>query len=156
MSNLRKTHPSHASRLTLGPLEWQIMKVLWSAHECSVRDIVRRLPQARQYTTIMTTADRLFRKKILDRRKVDRKFIYSARLECQDLEIIAARRLTEELLAVLASSGARQLVISSVLESLCQHDPVSFEIAIQNVTEQSSGNWPSTTYFRERRLAAAR
>ena len=153
MSNFRTTRHSHASRLSLGPLEWQIMKILWSANECSVRDIVRELPQARPYTTIMTTVDRLFKKKILDRREIDRKFIYSARLKCQDLEIVAARRLTEELLTVLASSGARQLVISTVLESLCQHDPLSFETAVQNVTEQSSGTRPSTTYFRDRRLS---
>ena len=53
--------PSHTVLgLILGPLETQVMEVLWECDECCVRQVLPRLNQKFAYTTIMTTLDRLY------------------------------------------------------------------------------------------------
>ena len=53
----------------LGSLEFELMEVLWSHGESSVRDVVSKLSRPLAYTTVMTTLDRLFKKGLLDRHK---------------------------------------------------------------------------------------
>jgi predicted transcriptional regulator len=62
------------------------MDILWSRGESNVRDVAEKLDRALAYTTVMTTLDRLFKKGLLERRKLDRAFIYSPRLSRQDWE----------------------------------------------------------------------
>ncbi len=71
-------------QLMLGPLEMQVMEVLWSCGESSVRDVVEKLEHRLAYTTVMTTLDRLFKKGLLDRQKLERAFVYSACLSSQE------------------------------------------------------------------------
>lgn len=118
------------ARMALGPLESQIMELVWKLGECSVCDIARDLPEARAYTTVMTTLTRLFHKGILNRTRDDRKFVYSARLGRQELEEAIAREITAQLLAILVSSHAREMVILSLLESLRLQDPTFFDAAV--------------------------
>ena len=54
--------------------------------EISVREACERLGSSVAYTTVMTTMDRLFKKGLLDRRKVGRAFVYRARATRQELE----------------------------------------------------------------------
>jgi predicted transcriptional regulator len=63
----------------IGPLEAEVMEIVWTLDECSVRQVMHRLPRKTAYTTVMTTLARLFSKKILTRRKVDRMFLYRPR-----------------------------------------------------------------------------
>ena len=80
-------HPSRLPSVLsvfLGSLEAQVMEVLWTRGECKVRDVMRTLDRDLAYTTVMTTLDRLFRKKLLDRRKSSRAYIYSPRVTCQE------------------------------------------------------------------------
>jgi predicted transcriptional regulator len=53
----------------LGPLEAEVMDVVWSAGEVTVRDVHEVLNQKRRlaYTTVMTTMSRLADKGLLDR-----------------------------------------------------------------------------------------
>src|SRR5215813_8154141 len=53
---------------TLGPLELQLMKILWSRGARNVREVVTQLDRPLAYTTVMTTLDRLYKKGFLDRR----------------------------------------------------------------------------------------
>ena len=57
-----------ASGTQLGPLEQQVLQALWSRGTATVRELLEdeRITQA--YTTVMTTLDRLYKKKILNRR----------------------------------------------------------------------------------------
>ena len=71
---------------SLGSLERDVMSVAWQRAEISVREACERLGSAVAYTTVMTTMDRLFKKGLLDRRKVGRAFIYRARATRQELE----------------------------------------------------------------------
>src|SRR5262249_7748983 len=64
----------------LGPLEWRVLEALWSrGNVASVRDLQPDFPEI-AYTTLMTTLDRLHRKKLLGRVKQGRAFYYEPRL----------------------------------------------------------------------------
>jgi predicted transcriptional regulator len=59
----------HSLSEVLGPLEAEIMEVVWDQGEVTVRDVHRTLNQKREvaYTTIMTTLGRLADKGLLRR-----------------------------------------------------------------------------------------
>ena len=107
-------------QILLGPLEVQVMEVLWIAGERSVRDVVEQLDRKLAYTTVMTTLDRLFKKGLLDRQKSERAFLYTARLSHQDWERQRAGDLVAGLLA--GSQPSRELLLSSLVDAVGQHD----------------------------------
>ncbi|MGO9519861.1 MAG: BlaI/MecI/CopY family transcriptional regulator [Candidatus Korobacteraceae bacterium] len=112
-------------QLLLGPLEIEVMEVLWAGDECSVRDVVERLDRKLAYTTVMTTLDRLFKKGLLDRQKSERAFLYTPRLTHLDWERQRAGDLVAGLLAV--SQPSRELLLSSLVDAVGQHDATLLE-----------------------------
>ncbi|MBB3128690.1 putative transcriptional regulator [Paenibacillus rhizosphaerae] len=62
----------------LGPLELQVMCIVWEQSEAAVQDVLERLNQEKQYayTTIMTIMSRLAEKGVLERVKVGRQHKY--------------------------------------------------------------------------------
>lgn len=104
----------------LGPLEIQVMGVVWTFGESSVRDVVEKLESKLAYTTVMTTLDRLFKKGLLDRCKSDRAFLYSPRLSSQDWERRRAGDLVAGFLA--GPEPSRDLLLSSLVDAVGQHD----------------------------------
>lgn len=133
-------------RMGLGPLEWQLMDSIWQLETCSVHDMVRTIPEKRAYTTVMTTADRLFRKGILTRKKVNRKFLYSARMNRQQLDIHFARRLLSQLCLLPVST--RRILIQTLQEGLGKGASRNSATPDQERTVgRSSDNRPSTSHF---------
>lgn len=72
----------------LGPLEAQIMVIVWQIERATAADVHHELQLARQaenrniaYTTVMTTMSRLYEKNILKRRKVGMSFLYTPVLD---------------------------------------------------------------------------
>ncbi len=61
----RLLQPSKKSRL--GPLEQQVMSVLWQRGSATVHEVIKCGDVQREYNTVMTTLDRLFKKGLLDR-----------------------------------------------------------------------------------------
>lgn len=63
---------------SLGPLESEVMKIIWSRNKVGVREITevirRKKPIA--YTTVMTIMDTLFKKGFLTRQKVGKAYQY--------------------------------------------------------------------------------
>jgi len=112
-------------QLLLGPLEIEVMEVLWAGDECSVRDVVEHLDRKLAYTTVMTTLDRLFKKGLLDRQKSERAFLYTPRLTHLDWERQRAGDLVAGLLAV--SQPSRELLLSSLVDAVGQHDAALLE-----------------------------
>jgi predicted transcriptional regulator len=108
--------------LSLGHLELELMKILWSRGECNVRDVAQYLDRPLAYTTVMTTLDRLYKKGLLDRRMPDRAFLYSARFTSQEWE----RHRAENILAGFlgGSNGSRELLLSCFLDAVGEHDAV--------------------------------
>jgi predicted transcriptional regulator len=109
-------------RVVLGPLEIQVMEVLWTAGQSSVRDVVEKLERKLAYTTVMTTLDRLFKKGMLDRQKSERAFLYMPRLSNVEWE----RQRAGDLLSGFLSGPqpACELLLSSLVEAVGQHDAV--------------------------------
>jgi predicted transcriptional regulator len=106
--------------LMLGPLEMQVMEVVWASDLCSVRDVVDRLNSKLAYTTVMTTLDRLYKKGLLDRHKSERAFLYSPLLSNQEWE----RRRAGDLVAGFLSGPepSRDILLSSLVDAVGQHD----------------------------------
>jgi len=105
----------------LGPLEAEVMDILWTAGESSVHDVMTKLVRPLAYTTVMTTLDRLFKKGLLGRRKSDRAFLYVPRLSRPEWEGQRAGDLVASILARPESSG--ELLISRLVDAVGQHDP---------------------------------
>jgi predicted transcriptional regulator len=106
--------------LALGALELELMELLWSRGESSVREVVRQLSRPLAYTTVMTTLDRLFKKGLLDRHKSDRAFLYSPHLSRQEWERQRAGSLVAGFLA--GPSPSRELLLSCLLDAVGEHD----------------------------------
>lgn len=105
----------------LGPLEGGVMEVVWTRGESSVRDVVAALQRPLAYTTIMTTLDRLFKKTLLCRRKVERAFLYSPRLSRDEWR----REMAAGLVANFLLGGpqrSRELLLSCFLDAVGEHD----------------------------------
>jgi predicted transcriptional regulator len=63
----------------LGPLEHQIMDIVWKQKEATVYSVVDQICKEKQlaYTTIMTVMSRLAKKGVLKREKKGKTYIYS-------------------------------------------------------------------------------
>jgi predicted transcriptional regulator len=116
IAKIREPQPPSA----LGPLEISTMEILWQRGESNVRDVVERLERRLAYTTVMTTLDRLFKKGLLDRRKVGRSFAYLPRLSRQEWEEKRAGELVAGFLA--GPHPSRELLLSCFLDVVGEHD----------------------------------
>ncbi len=98
----------------LSKLEFQIMEVLWTRGECSIREMQEAFPAKKRpaYTTIQTTVYRMENKNIVRRvRKVGNFHMFSAAVSRQ----AAQRRLIDDLLALFG--GSTQPVMAHLIES---------------------------------------
>lgn len=70
---------------TLGPLEKEIMEIVWKKNEVNVKTVVSELPQSRKlaYTTVLTILSRLWKKGLLERDKRGKSFVYKSKRDKQ-------------------------------------------------------------------------
>jgi predicted transcriptional regulator len=133
MAKAEKEIVTVAPHRLLGPLDWRVLEIVWELKQCSVRDIVKRLPEERAYTTVMTTLARLHKKDILSCSKVNRTFLYSPRMSCQELRDSVTQNLIVGLLEVETTS--QELLISSLLDELRSRDSKLFKKIMRRTTE---------------------
>ena len=102
------------SQPKLARLELQIMEVLWTRGQVSIREIQEAFPEKNRpaYTTIQTTVYRLEAKKAVSRVKKVGNFHIFAAVISRDA---AERRLIDDLLALFG--GRTQPVMSHLIES---------------------------------------
>jgi predicted transcriptional regulator len=105
---------------SLGALEQEVMSVVWAAAEVSVRDVCARLSSAIAYTTVMTTMDRLFKKRLLGRRKVGQAFVYRAAATREEIEGAVAAELVDVLLRRHADEPLP--LLSSLVDAVSDRD----------------------------------
>jgi predicted transcriptional regulator len=96
------------------------MEIVWALGESSVHGVIERLARPLAYTTVMTTLDRLFKKGFLNRRKLERAFLYAPRLSRPEWERKRADEFVADFLAGSRPSG--ELLISSLVEAVGRHD----------------------------------
>lgn len=70
--------PRHGGTLRLGPLEEQIMELLWSRGALSIRNVMDTLAQKPAYTTVATVMQNLQRKNMVVSEKNGRAVSYAA------------------------------------------------------------------------------
>lgn len=104
----------------LGALEREVMAVVWAAGDISVREACARLESPVAYTTVMTTMDRLFKKRLLGRRKVGRAFVYSAAATRDEMEGAVATELVQSLLQ--RHGGEPLPILSSLVDAVSDRD----------------------------------
>ncbi|HVB37740.1 MAG TPA: BlaI/MecI/CopY family transcriptional regulator [Vicinamibacterales bacterium] len=111
--------PRDLAGAALGALEQRVMDLVWTDGEVTVRDAQARLDEPVAYTTLMTTLDRLFKKGLLNRRKVGRAFAYAAAVSREELQRAMAAGLLDNLLA-----GRRPPLpaLSSLVDAVGEHD----------------------------------
>jgi len=105
---------------SLGSLERQVMSVVWSGGEMTVREACARLDAPVAYTTVMTTMDRLFKKHLLARRKIGQAFAYRAVATREQLQEAVAAELVASLLRRHAEEPLP--VLSSLVDAVSERD----------------------------------
>lgn len=104
----------------IGPLETQLLQMLWDAGECSVNGVLERMNNRLAYTTVMTTLDRLYKKGILKRRMQDRAYLYTHRYTMEEW----VRRSTHDFVEGLIFNGnaSGDLLVSCLVEAIGKQD----------------------------------
>ncbi len=107
------------ARAPLGPLETQVLEIMWgAARALTVRDVQLAIPDL-AYTTLMTTLDRLYRKGLLLRRHQGRAFAYQPR--CSRDELLS-ELVSLQVTGLLGESGARTAVLSTLVRAVGSSD----------------------------------
>jgi len=70
----------------LGKREREVLEVLWIEGSATVQQVLKNLKSTLAYTTVMTTLDRLYKKRLLLREKRDRAFVYRPAISRSELE----------------------------------------------------------------------
>jgi predicted transcriptional regulator len=86
------------------------MELLWDEHPIPVRTACERLGGTLAYTTIMTTMDRLHKKRLLRRRKDGNAFLYEPAMTRAEYQ----GRVVEAALAPLLDNGAAPVLAAFV------------------------------------------
>ncbi|HMF55652.1 MAG TPA: BlaI/MecI/CopY family transcriptional regulator [Pyrinomonadaceae bacterium] len=112
--------PREAVIKALGKLERQVMDEAWKRVEMSVRDLYLLFDERMAYTTLMTTLDRLYKKRLLERRKDGRAFLYSPRLTRTEFE----QGIREDVIDGLLGQGAEGVepVLACIVETVSERD----------------------------------
>ena len=107
------------------------MNVLWTRAprgEASVHDVIGSLERPLAYTTVMTTLDRLYKKGLLERRKLNRAFLYSPRLTRAEWE--------QQLVAGLVSPVSKDLLLSFLIDAAAPGDQSVLEELERKIREK--------------------
>ena len=120
---------SKASRV-LGDLETRVMELLWEEHPLSVRAACERLRGDHAYTTIMTTMDRLHKKRLLRRKKDGNAFLYEPAMDRAEYQ----KRVVEAALTPLLEQGAA---------AIDRTRPVGMLAQASRAWTSASGRWLS-------------
>lgn len=118
---MKRVFHFRASLSQLGPLEQRLLDVLWQRGNATVRELLNCSAACRDlaYTTVMTTLDRLFKKKLLSRQAEGRAFRYAPRFTRQELHREIAGEAVRQL---IEASPTSSLPLSYLVEVLTERD----------------------------------
>jgi predicted transcriptional regulator len=107
----------------LGPLETEIMQLVWRDKCTTVKKVHKALQEEREiaYTTVMTTMTRLAEKGVLHRRRDGLAYIYTPAITQRDFEAMMVRRVLDGLM-----DDYEEETVTYLIEYL-QRDPKRFE-----------------------------
>ncbi|MCS6840483.1 MAG: BlaI/MecI/CopY family transcriptional regulator [Roseiflexus sp.] len=84
----------------LGPLETEIMQIIWQDERSTVKKVHRKLSQQREiaYTTVMTTMSRLAEKGVLRRHREGLAYVYTPAISESDFITMVVQQVLDGLL----------------------------------------------------------
>ncbi len=94
---------------TLGPLENDVLNIVWTKNSLTVRDVVKSFPRPLAYTTVMTVMANLYQKGFLKRKEIKKKYHYSPLVK---KEILAHSAIRKTLGDILNEYGTRTFLFS--------------------------------------------
>lgn len=108
----------------LGPLETEIMQVIWHDECSTVKKVHRALSQQRDiaYTTVMTTMSRLAEKGVLNRQRDGLAYIYTPTLSEADFVTLVVQQVLDSLLTDYSDTAVEYMV-----DFLAKNNPQGFE-----------------------------
>jgi predicted transcriptional regulator len=118
----------------LGPLEKEVMDIIWRCGEGNVREVVSQMQRKLAYTTVMTTLDRLYKKGLLQRDKADRAYIYSPILTRDDWSRNRAGEVMAGLLA--GPMESRSLLLSCLVDAVGTYDATLLDELERKILEK--------------------
>jgi len=104
----------------LGEREREVLELLWEHGGATVQDIAVRLASPLAYTTVMTTLDRLYKKRLLVRARRDRAFVYTAAISRNDMERGRADAIVQGFFS--RSSVHDDALLSCLVDAMCSYD----------------------------------
>jgi len=112
--------PREVAALALGKLERQVLDETWRSGEVTVREVYTAFGENVAYTTLMTTLDRLYKKKLLQRRKDGRAFLYSPAVSRAEFE----HGIREDVIDGLLGRGAEGVepVLACIVDAVSERD----------------------------------
>jgi predicted transcriptional regulator len=112
--------PREVASQALGKLEREVLNEIWMREEVSVRDVYLAFGERVAYTTLMTTLDRLFKKKLLTRRKNGRAFVYLPAVTRVEFD----QGIREDVVEGLLGQGADtvQPVLACIVDTVSERD----------------------------------
>jgi BlaI family transcriptional regulator, penicillinase repressor len=116
--------------------ELELMDVLWKLGEGTVQDVQSHLERELAYTSVMTTLSLLeSKKKVLERVKVGRAFVYRPLVTREDVQ----HSVVEDLRGVLFGRDVSALVLNLLSgETMSRNDVKAIRAALRQVEENTS------------------
>lgn len=99
---------------TLGPLESQIMEIIWKLRRATVREVLGNNHKKLAYTTIMTVMDNLYKKGLLNRQMIKKTYYYFPVVEEKKL----SNQSLKQVLNILFKQYGRRTVLFILLFTL--------------------------------------
>lgn len=103
----------------LGPLETELLRILWKRGNATVRELVNGKAIDGAYTTVMTTLDRLYKKGLLAREPEGRAFRYRPACTEDDLK---RDSLAASLRELLGGHSVQDAPVSFLVDEITKHD----------------------------------
>jgi predicted transcriptional regulator len=122
----------------LGSLERQVLEKVWAlGREVTVRELQEAFGGSLAYTTLMTTMDRLFKKRLLGRRREGRAFLYQPLVSPDQLR----RHVAADLIGSLLGQGAAAArpVMSTFIDAVEERDAALLDELEALVRERRRG-----------------
>jgi predicted transcriptional regulator len=116
--------PHEVASAALGKLERRVLEETWRRGETTVRDVFLAFEEKIAYTTLMTTLDRLYKKRLLSRRKDGRAFIYAPQVTREELE----QGIREDVIDGLLTNGSLgEPILACIVDAIGERDLESLD-----------------------------
>ncbi len=104
----------------LGPLETEIMQVVWQDDRSTVKKVHRKLSQQREiaYTTVMTTMSRLAEKGVLNRHREGLAYVYTPAITEGEFVTMVVQQVLDGLLEDYSDTA-----VDYMIDYFARNDP---------------------------------